>query len=136
MFPETVSVGYLLLSQEPLAKRAICLGGCPPLLGQLPVFAADKVAQTAIDALGLDGVPTNEVVQLLLNIPVEEFWAKLPPSIPFLPVIDGDIIMDRVTLESFSQGLVAMAENRVDSIMVGTCELDVSHDQEFNPTSM
>ena len=74
MFPEAVSVGYLLLSQEPLAKRAICLGGCPPLLEQLPVYVADK------NAPGLDSVPTNEVVQRLLNIPVEGFWAKLPPS--------------------------------------------------------
>ena len=127
LFPcETVSVGYLLLSKEPLAKRLICLGGCPPLLGQLPITAADQVAQAAVSALGLGNVPSSEVVQRLIDLPIDDLGTKIPPTIRMLPVIDGEVIPEQVTLKTFSQGIATIpGKEWVESIMMENSALDV-----------
>ncbi|SPO07784.1 related to carboxylesterase [Cephalotrichum gorgonifer] len=122
-----VSAGLLLLSKEPLAKQLILIGGSPPLMGQLPMPAADHIAKDVMLALGLDGVPSSDAAQRLLNIPVEDFWTKIPMSIPMIPVIDNDVVPTQVTLRTFSQGVPAMpGYDWVSSIMVGDSKLDAS----------
>lgn len=80
-----------------------------------------------MSALGLDGIPPGEFAQRLLDIPVEEFWTKIPPTIPMIPVIDGDIIPAQATLRMFSQGVPEIPGHHwVDSIMMGQAQLDVS----------
>ena len=122
-----MSAGYLLLSEEPLAKRLICLGGCPPLLGQLSIEAADHIAENVRSALGLDGIPSSDVAESLLKIPIEDFWTKIPHTVPMIPVVDGDVIPHQVTLRTFSQGVAVMpGKDKIESIMMGYSDLDVS----------
>lgn len=118
------------MSKEPLAKRLVCLGGCPPLLGQVQVQVADHIGGNITSALGLAGVPSNDVAQALLDLPIEDFWTKIPQTIPVIPVIDGDIIPTQITLETFAQSVAAMpGDSSVESIMVGDSKLDVSKDK-------
>ena len=131
---EVVSVGYMLLSRERSAKRLICLGGCPPLLGQLPITAADQIALTAVDALELGGIPSSEIVQRLIDLPIHDLGTKLPPTIPMLPVIDGEVIPEEVTLKTFSQGTTTMpGKEWVNSIMMESSSLDVRGRMTIRP---
>ncbi|KPM40140.1 hypothetical protein AK830_g6442 [Neonectria ditissima] len=122
-----VSTGYLLFSEQPLAKRLICLGGCPPLLGQLSMEAADQIANHATTCLGVEGEHPSELVQGLLEAPMDKFWTAFPPTLPLLPVIDGDIIPREVTFELFSQGQEAMPSLKwIEGLMIGDSQLDGS----------
>ncbi|KAH6995430.1 carboxylesteras-like protein [Ilyonectria destructans] len=122
-----VSTGYLLLSEEPLANRLICMGGCPPLLGQIPLETADENAKMIANLLGVGHVPSSNLAQSLLDLPVEDFWTKVPSSIPTVPVIDGDIILEAFTFKSFSGEPTALPGYEwVDAVLVGDSGLDAS----------
>lgn len=111
----------------PLAKRLICLGGCYPLLGQLQVEDADKVGKTVIDHLGLRDVPSSEMAQRLLDQPIEDFWMKIPPNVPMLPIIDGIIIPQQINFETLAQDTTRIPGKQwIDGVMLGDSELDVS----------
>ncbi|KAF4456815.1 alpha beta-hydrolase [Fusarium albosuccineum] len=95
--------------------------------GQLPMEVADGIAKDVKSALGLDDVSSNDVTQYLLDIPVEDFWTKIPQTVPMIPVIDGDIIHTRVTLRTFSQEAAEMSgKDLIERIMVGRSTLDGS----------
>ena len=123
-----VSTGYLLLDENPVPRRLILLGGTPPLMGQLPVPVADGVAQGVLTALGHDSVVSNNVVKTLLKIPVEDLLTRIAPGTPFLPVIDGDIIPEEVTVASLSykDPAVFPGAKHIDSILLVNSKLDVS----------
>ncbi|RKL12917.1 hypothetical protein BFJ70_g16050 [Fusarium oxysporum] len=120
-----VSAGYLLFSEAPLAKRLICLGGCYPLLGQLRVEDADKVGKTVMDHLGLRDAPSFEMARRLLDQPLEDFWMKIPPDIPMLPIIDGVIIPQQINFEALAQDATRIPGKQwIDGVMIGDSELD------------
>ncbi|KAH7230340.1 carboxylesterase-like protein [Fusarium solani] len=122
-----VSAGYLLLSQEPLAKRLVCLSGCPPFLGQLPLQAADQIAKQAYKCLGQEDLASTEQVQRLLEIPAENFWTLLPMGLPMLPVIDGDIIPQEFDFRTLSQGKDTLPGTQwVEGLLIGDSKLDGS----------
>ncbi|KAF2995977.1 hypothetical protein E8E14_004570 [Neopestalotiopsis sp. 37M] len=121
-----VSTGYLLLSKEPLAKRLVCLGGCPPLLGQLPLPVADAVAESAKGHLGMDGLSSKDLIQALNDQPKENFFSKIPPSVPFTPVVDGDIIPEVLKLDSWASSPTLPGNKFIDAILVGDSKLDSS----------
>jgi hypothetical protein len=116
----------LLLSKEPLAKRLVCLGGCPPLLGQLPLPVADAVAESAKGHLGMDGLSSKDLIQALNDQPKENFFSKIPPSVPFTPVVDGDIIPEVLKLDSWASSPTLPGNKFIDAIIVGDSKLDVS----------
>lgn len=98
-----VSTGYLLLSHNPGAWRLICLGGTTPLLGQLPIAAADGLPQGALGHLGLADVPSPEVVQRLLDVLTEDVWKRIPPDQPIVPVIDDEMVPTEVTIRLWQE---------------------------------
>lgn len=66
-----------------------------PLLPAVSEFVYAGVLQ----AFGLEKLTGPERVKALLNVPVEDIL-KLPPTLPFLPVVDQDLIPEPFT---FSQ---------------------------------
>ncbi|KAK3381026.1 Alpha/Beta hydrolase protein [Podospora didyma] len=123
-----VSTGYLLLSDEKLAKRLVCLGGCPPLLGSvLPLEVADHAAQSAVAALGLKYASPSELVDRLLDVPVQDLFAKMSPAIPLLPTVDGDVISKQFSYHSFAEETTQMPGRQwIESILMVYSELDAS----------
>lgn len=115
-----------MFSEEPLAKRIICLGGCPPLLGQLPLPVADAVAETAKKHLGVEGISAESLVSTLNELPSENFWSKIPPNVPFLPVVDGDIIPEILEVDTWARSTALPGNKFIESILVGDSKLDVS----------
>ncbi|ETS80066.1 hypothetical protein PFICI_07595 [Pestalotiopsis fici W106-1] len=121
-----VSAGYLLLSEEALAKRIICLGGCPPLLGQLPLPVADTVAESVKKHLNIEGLSEENFVKTLNDLPAENFWSKIPPNVPFTPVVDGEIIPEVLSLETWAQSPTLPGNKSIEAILVGDSKLDSS----------
>lgn len=121
-----VSAGYLLFSEEVLAKRIICLGGCPPLLGQLPLPIADAMAETAKKHLGVEGISAESLVSPLNELPSENFWSKIPPNVPFLPVVDGEIIPEILEVDTWARSPTLPGNKFIEAILVGDSKLDVS----------
>lgn len=121
-----MSTGYLLFSEKPLAKRLICLGGSPPLLGQLPIEVADHIAKGCISSLGLDNVPSSDLVQHLLDLPAEQLLEKVTPATPMLPVLDGDILPRSITLDDFENiGEIMPGVQWIESFLSGYSLADV-----------
>ncbi|KAK6222286.1 hypothetical protein LQW54_000986 [Pestalotiopsis sp. IQ-011] len=121
-----VSAGYLLLSEEALAKRIICLGGCPPLLGQLPLPVADAVAETAKKHLGVEAISAESLVSTLNELPAENLWSKIPPNVPFLPVVDGDIIPEILEVNTWARSPTLPGNKFIETILIGDSKLDSS----------
>jgi carboxylesterase type B len=122
-----ISSGYLLLSEEPLSRRLVCLGGCPPLMGSvLPMDAADQAAKSVSTILGLENTPPSELVERLLAVPVQDLFTKTTPAIPLLPTVDGDIIPRPFTYETFARETAQMPGRQwVESIFLVYSKLDV-----------
>lgn len=77
--------------------------------------------------LGLNIIEPADLFQKLLELPEEDFYMKIPPTHPYIPVIDGDIIPSQFTFESFSEGFDALPGKRqMEGILVCQSNFDVS----------
>ncbi|KAK3681248.1 Alpha/Beta hydrolase protein [Podospora appendiculata] len=122
-----VSAGYLLLSEEKLARQLICLGGCPPLMGTLPMDAADQAAKSAIALLGLQDTSSTEMVERLLELPVHDLFAKMTSAVPFQPTVDGDIIPRPFTFDTFALETAQMKSRQwIERVLLVYSKLDAS----------
>lgn len=114
-------------SPEKLFNRAIATGGSFLLVGPFSPEIYEGIYQRVLSVLGLDGLEPEERIKQLLSLPLDDVIAKLPPDIPFLPVIDGDIIPVRP-----SYGAVAGQEDHsipgkawLDGFLIGDSQFDV-----------
>ncbi|KAH7137048.1 Alpha/Beta hydrolase protein [Dactylonectria estremocensis] len=122
-----VSTGYLLLSDEPVARRLICLGGSPPLMGISSTNAADQNFTIVKGLLGLENVPSTEIVTRLLQMPIQDFLTKISPGISIGPVEDGDILPRQFTFGEYAQHIPKMPGTpQIESILLGYSKLDAS----------
>lgn len=99
------------------------MGGTPLLLKPLPMGAADGVFETVCEALGLQNVPAEERVKQLLSKDPSEILAAVPSSLPFMPVIDDDVVLSS---PSFATWASLPRGTWCKRLMIGDCELDVS----------
>jgi len=82
-----------------------------------------------IKTLGLDDASAAERITKLLAIPAEELVAKLPPTVPMMPFVDGDIIPGSPNFEIVSstaehQDLPTPGRKWCESLMIGDCQFD------------
>jgi hypothetical protein len=86
---------------------------------------ADQAAIGVMSALGLGNSDddTDEVIERLLRIPTEDLWQKIPPTIQFVPVVDGDIIPEDITFPAFKSKISTITSCK--QIMLGDSQLDV-----------
>jgi len=77
---------------------------------------------------GLENSSPEERIQKLLSIPMEDIISKLPPTIPFLPVVDGDIIPVRPTYGAIAdpKDEVMPGKHWLEALAIGDSEFDVS----------
>lgn len=99
------------------------------LLPPLPYEVHEKNYQQAMAALGLANATPEERIKALLEIPGQELTGKLPPSVQFVPALDGDIVPAGVTYAQVSdQGSnVPRGKTWCNELMVGDTQMDVSH---------
>ena len=66
----------------------------PPLTPEIFVVIYQKVPSI----LGLDQLEPEERTKHLLTIPMDDIIAQLPPSVAFMPMIDGELGVDLPSL--------------------------------------
>ena len=122
-----VAVTLHLLSPTPLFNRAVATGGTFLLRKPLPAAAHEGIYQTAIAALGLDKLASEERINALLTKPMDEIIATLPPSVAFSAVVDNELIKSEVSYASVGSKDVTKMPGKewLDALMVGDCQFDV-----------
>ncbi len=120
-----------LSSTEPLFKRLMSMGGTSLLMRSLPPAAHEVIYDTVIDILGLKDLPSEDRIAALVKMPSEELFLKIPPQVPLLPLIDGNIIPS----PSSFQRIADRSETGVSELpgkawckdlLIGDCQSDVS----------
>jgi carboxylesterase type B len=117
-----------LYSKEKLFNRAVATGGSALLIPVMDPPVQEGIYKQFISALALDALSTEERIQKLLTLPLDEVIAKLPPSIPFLPTLDGDILNLKPTFATVADPKDDSMPGKqwADALAVGNSEFDVS----------
>lgn len=89
---DAVAVTTHLFSQQPLFQRAFATGGTCLVRPAMPEVVHEGTYQTVCAALGIEGLSAEERIKALLNLPMEEIMAKIPPSVQPNAIVDGEII--------------------------------------------
>lgn len=116
-----------LYSPEKLFNRAIATGGSFLLVGPFSPEIYEGIYQRVLSVLGLDTLEPEERIRKLLTLPLDEVIAKLPPDVPFMPVIDGDIIPLRPSYGAVGsrEDLSLPGKEWLDGFMIGDSQFDV-----------
>ena len=123
----TVAVTLHLLSPTPLFNRAIVTGGTFLLRKPLPPPAHESMYQNATSALGLDKLNLDDRIDALLNKPMDEIIATLPPSVAFNALIDSELICSEPSYKAVSSTALESMPGKtwLQALMVGDCQFDV-----------
>ncbi|KAI4596293.1 hypothetical protein KJ359_005422 [Pestalotiopsis sp. 9143b] len=65
-------------------------------------------------------------VSTLNELPAEDLWSKIPPNVPFLPVVDGDIIPEILEVNTWARSLTLPGNKFIEAVLVGDSKLDSS----------
>jgi hypothetical protein len=92
-----------------------------------PAFQ-ERTYQQVLSILGLDKLSADERIKNLLTLPTDEVIARLPPSVAFLPMIDGDVVPVKPSFASVSdkEDRSMPGKQWADGVMIGHGEFDVS----------
>lgn len=103
----SVSILTHLFSTTPLFNQAIAMSGTPLMLKPLTPEEAEKSYEQVISALGLENATTEERIHYLLRMAPEELVARTPAEVQLSPFVDGALIPEALTFDSFSTNLDA-----------------------------
>lgn len=78
-------------------------------------------------ALGLENASAEDRVKALLELPGQELVTKLPPSVRFVPALDGDVIQSGVTYAEVGkrESQVLLGKEWCKDLLIGDAEVDV-----------
>ncbi|KAI1612776.1 esterase/lipase [Exophiala viscosa] len=115
-------------SKEKLFNRAIVTGGSSLLVPPFPLEAYEGVYQQVLGVFGLETLSPEDRIQKLLSIPMEDIISKIPPTIPFLPVVDGDIIPVRPSFAAIAdpKDEIMAGKHWLEALAIGDSEFDGS----------
>lgn len=105
------------------------MAGTLLLLKPLPPPVAEFAYSATLKALNIESLSPSERVKKLLECPISDFWTKITPSIPLLPVIDEEIIISSPTYKQLAgtrADVVSAFEGAewCEKIMIGDCQFD------------
>ena len=98
-----------------------------------PLELLEKFYGMTLNSLGLSSVPQADQMQKLLTVSAEDLTTKLSRSIAVAPVVDGDKIPEAASFHivndkaSFRRAFPGVGYCK--RLMIGDCEMDVSHNQ-------
>lgn len=111
------------------------MGGTNLLMKPLPEGVNEQNYDKVLHLLNLHHLPAQERVKALRNMPAEDILAALPPGLPFLPTTGGDLDLPINNFEETylgeSQGIMHPGKSWCKEIMIGDCQMDVSHQFSF-----
>jgi hypothetical protein len=107
------------------------MSGTTLMLQPLPPQVPEFVYATAIKSVGAEELSSQERIQNLLDLPAEDLATLIPPTLPLIPVVDGDIIPGNVNFEQMSSkddpsGVPMPGRKWCEELLIGDCQFDVS----------
>lgn len=102
--------------------------GTSLLVRPLPPAAHEGTYQAVLGALNIKGETAKERVDALLKVPVDDILSKLPPGLPFLPILDGEMFPFLPTHEIISskEGFSRLPGAKwCKEMILGNCAYDV-----------
>jgi hypothetical protein len=135
-----VSGNLLLHTEEPLFKRFISMSGTPLMLQPLPSPVGDFVYSNVIKSLDAESLSSQGRIQKLLDLSNEALATLVPPSLPLLPIVDGEIIPGNINFAEISskEGPSVSIPGRrwCEELLIGDCQFDVSLPQQIHLQAM
>ena len=103
------------------------MGGTPLLVKPILPSVAESIYSLVLEKMGLTTKSPEDRVRTLIKTEPEDFLEKLPPGLPLLPLVDGDVLS---TVENFAQwsekdGPPYPGTKWCESIMIGDSQMDV-----------
>ena len=97
-----------------------------PLESSVAEFAYSKL----VEALDLKDLSAAERIKTLAEMPARELLAKAPPTLPLVPIMDGEIIpgmpsFDAVSSKEIHETYPMPGKKWCKSLLVGDSQLDV-----------
>jgi len=120
----------LLHLKEPLFKRYISMSGTALIISPLPPQVPEFVYANAMKSLGAQELSSQERIQKLLDLPAQDLASLIPPSLPLMPVTDGDLLPGPVNFEQMSSkedpsGVPMPGRQWCEELLIGDCQFDV-----------
>lgn len=111
------------------------MSGTNLLVKPLPSAVNEITYKHVCEALSLDCLAPAEGIDALQNVSAEEVVAALPPNLPFIPSMGGDLNLPLDDYESIYEGESGShnhpGKSWCDQIMIGDCQMDVSRIQKL-----
>lgn len=112
------------------------MSGSTLLVKPLPLPVSEFVYASVVKALDLENLSGPERVKAILEIPIKDLLEKIPPTMPLMPVVDGDIIPGVPTFSQISDKAEdptypIPGKQWCKSLMIGDCQFDVSRQSSF-----
>ena len=105
------------------------MSGTPLGLRALPPPVSEFAYSSVVQALGLEKLAGSDRVKKLLEVPVDDFLAKVPPSIPLLPVADdllpGTLTFKQVGNKHEDPVYTIPGQKWCKDLLIGDCKFDV-----------
>lgn len=99
------------------------------LLRPLPTSVAEFAYLSALKALAAEQLSPSDRVKTLIETSGPDLIAKIPMSVPFMPVIDGDIITEPPSFKDLGDPSKPPSSYTVPKwcrrVMIGDCQYDV-----------
>jgi carboxylesterase type B len=116
---------YQLHSKEPLFKRCVSMSGTPIMLKPLSLDVAETVYTSIMKELGLEDASAEKRIQRLKTIEPDELVKKTPMSLPFLPILDGDIVPEHTTFAKLAKNVRSVPGMKwCEELMIGDSQHD------------
>lgn len=103
------------------------MSGTSLLIQPLSYEMHEENYQKAMAAIGLENAPAEDRVKALLEMPGQELVTKLPPSVRFVPALDGSFIQSGVTYAQIGKRDSTMLPGKdwCKELLIGDAEVDV-----------
>lgn len=121
----SVNAHMVANGSEKLFSRAILESGTITMISAFPVQVQDNFYQGVLKTFNITGSTAKERVEALRKVPLEEIFAKIPPSHPHRPTCDGYFIDWIPTFTDIEEKNPKLFPSWMDAIMFGCTKDDV-----------
>lgn len=98
------------------------MGGTPLLMKPLLPAVADHIYLSVLEKLGISASTSKERLEALLTTSTEDVLGKVPPSLPLLPIVDGDIVQAPASFATYGNNSTMQT---CGPLLIGDCGFDV-----------
>ncbi|KIV94100.1 hypothetical protein PV10_05255 [Exophiala mesophila] len=123
------SLTLLLQSEEALFQHLVIMSGTCLLLRPVSGEVHEAIYQEFCEAQGLDKMPGQERIKAIEELDSFHLFSNTPPSIPPLPMIDGDIVKVALTFDDIEQWSTHGSSSIpglgwCKELLIGDCQMD------------